>query len=98
YQALAEEIDHIADKTNFNGNTFLNKGATGKDIMIQLSDASQDTMKIEAIDTKTITTKTLATPAAATNKELNAASAPTEITALDTAIQKIADARATFGS
>ncbi|MEB9796284.1 flagellin, partial [Bacillus cereus] len=36
YQALAQEIDHIADKTNFNGNAFLG-GAGGKDITIQLS-------------------------------------------------------------
>ncbi|OTX00118.1 flagellin, partial [Bacillus thuringiensis] len=52
YQALAQEIDHIAGKTNFNGNAFLNKGTDGKDITIQLSDASSDTMTIAAIDTK----------------------------------------------
>ncbi|MFE6136983.1 flagellin [Bacillus sp. NPDC057893] len=98
YQALAQEIDHIADKTNFNGNAFLG-GPGGKDITIQLSDASSDTMKITAIDTKAITTATLATPTATgTDKALNAASAPAQITALDTAIQEIADARATFGS
>ncbi|MCQ6298771.1 flagellin N-terminal helical domain-containing protein [Bacillus cereus] len=97
YQALAQEIDHIADKTNFNGNAFL--GGGGKDITIQLSDASNDTMKITAIDTKAITTATLATPTATgADKALNAASAPAQITALDTAIQEIADARATFGS
>ncbi|MDY8166661.1 flagellin, partial [Bacillus thuringiensis] len=99
YQALAQEIDHIADKTNFNGNAFLSGGAGGKDITIQLSDASNDTMKITAIDTKAITTATLATPTATgADKALNAASAPAQITALDTAIQEIADARATFGS
>ncbi|MEH7190837.1 flagellin [Bacillus toyonensis] len=98
YQALAQEIDHIADKTNFNGNAFLG-GAGGKDITIQLSDASSDTMKITAIDTKAITTATLATATATgPDKALNAASAPAQITALDTAIQGIADARATFGS
>ncbi|MDM5238533.1 flagellin [Bacillus cereus] len=99
YQALAAEIDHIADKTNFNGNTFLNKGAKGTDIVIQLSDTSKDTMKIEAIDTKAITTTTLATATGTgANKNLTATSAPDEIKALDTAIQEIADARATFGS
>ncbi|ABY42825.1 flagellin N-terminal helical domain-containing protein [Bacillus mycoides] len=101
YQALAQEIDHIADKTNFNGNAFLGgTGAGGKDITIQLSDASSDTMTIAAIDTKDITTTKLAVgadPASAT-KNLNATTAATEITALDTAIQNIADARATFGS
>ncbi|MEB9188497.1 flagellin, partial [Bacillus cereus] len=44
-------------------------------------------------------TATLATPTATgADKALNAASAPAQITALDTAIQEIADARATFGS
>ncbi|QWH05843.1 flagellin [Bacillus mycoides] len=98
YQALAQEIDHIAEKTNFNGNAFLG-GAGGKDITIQLSDASSDTMTITAIETKKLTTDTLATPTGTgTDKALNAASAAAEITKLDTAIQSIADARATFGS
>nr|ABV23550.1 flagellin A [Bacillus thuringiensis serovar kurstaki] len=96
YQALAQEIDHIADKTNFNGNAFLG-GAGGKDITIQLSDASNDTMKITAIDTKGKTTGTLAVSTDG-SKKLDATTAATEITALDTAIQEIADARATFGS
>ncbi|MBX9155029.1 MULTISPECIES: flagellin N-terminal helical domain-containing protein [Bacillus] len=94
YQALAQEINHIADKTNFNGNAFLG-GPGGKDITIQLSDASNDTMKITAINTKDITTTKLATDG---TKKLDATTAATEITALDTAIQEIADARATFGS
>ncbi|MFK0607525.1 flagellin N-terminal helical domain-containing protein [Bacillus thuringiensis] len=95
YQALAQEINHIADKTNFNGNAFLSGG--GKDITIQLSDASNDTMKITAIDTKGKTTGTLAVSTDG-SKKLDATTAATEITALDTAIQEIADARATFGS
>ncbi|MDR4985268.1 flagellin [Bacillus cereus] len=95
YQALAAEIDHIADQTNFNGNTFLNKGAKGTDITIQLSDASSDTMTIAAIETKKLTTGTLAV---GTGKALDASTAASEITKLDTAIQEIADARATFGS
>nr|ABV23554.1 flagellin B [Bacillus thuringiensis serovar kurstaki] len=100
YQALAQEINHIADKTNFNGNAFLNKGTNpdeGKDITIQLSDASSDTMIIAAIETKKLTTANLAVSTDGT-KKLDATTAATEITALDTAIQNIADARATFGS
>ncbi|MCQ6301113.1 flagellin, partial [Bacillus thuringiensis] len=69
----------------------------GKDITIQLSDASNDTMKITAIDTKGKTTGTLAVSTDG-SKKLDATTAATEITALDTAIQEIADARATFGS
>ncbi|MGZ9639424.1 flagellin, partial [Bacillus cereus] len=93
YVALKDEIDHIAGKTNFNGNSFLDTTATppGKDIEIQLSDASGDTMTLKAIDTKSLTTGTL------TNLK-DRATAETEITKLDTAIQKIADERATFGS
>ncbi|MDZ4593812.1 flagellin N-terminal helical domain-containing protein, partial [Bacillus cereus] len=80
YQALAQEIDHIADKTNFNGNAFLNKGTDGKDITIQLSDASSDTMTIAAIETKKLTTATLAV---GTGKALDATTAADEITKLD---------------
>ncbi len=97
YQALAQEIDHIAGKTNFNGNAFLNKGTDGKDITIQLSDASSDTMTIAAIETKKLTTDTLAVSADG-SKKLDATTAAGEITKLDDAIQNIADARATFGS
>ncbi|AMR02098.1 flagellin [Bacillus thuringiensis] len=100
YQALAQEINHIADKTNFNGNAFLNKGTNpgeGKDITIQLSDASSDTMTIAAIETKKLTTDTLAIATDGT-KKLDATTAAGEITKLDNAIQNIADARATFGS
>ncbi|HFK1464662.1 TPA: flagellin, partial [Bacillus cereus] len=58
---------------------------------VQLSDASGDTMTIDSLNAKTITTDTLTTLA-------DRATAETEITKLDTAIQKIADERATFGS
>ncbi|PEL82656.1 flagellin, partial [Bacillus wiedmannii] len=96
YQALAEEINHIADKTNFNGNTFLNTAAGGTaDIKVQLSDTSGDTLTIKSLDAKSITTGTLKV---GTGNALDASTASGEITALDTAIQKIADERATFGS
>ncbi|PEB90126.1 flagellin, partial [Bacillus toyonensis] len=68
-----------ADKTNFNGNAFLNKGTDGKDITIQLSDASSDTMTIAAIETKKLTTTTLAASTDGT-KKLDATNAATEIT------------------
>ncbi|PFT72527.1 flagellin, partial [Bacillus thuringiensis] len=72
-----------------NGNAFLNKGTNpgeGKDITIQLSDASSDTMTIAAIETKKLTTDTLAVgpdPDDAV-KNLTATTAAAEITALDT--------------
>ncbi|WP_430476772.1 flagellin [Bacillus cereus] len=96
YQALGAEIDHIADKTNFNGIKFLSTDKNGTaDIKVQLSDTSGDTMTIESLDAKKITTGTLEV---GTGKALDASKASGEITALDTAIQKIADQRATFGS
>ncbi|QPW49315.1 flagellin [Bacillus thuringiensis] len=104
YKQLAEEIDHIAGKTNFNGNAFLNSAdadATkkGTDITIQLSDAASDTLEIKAIDAKAATllgaavgTLTGADTAAAVT------AATTEMKAIDKAIQSVADMRATFGS
>ncbi|MEC2742854.1 flagellin, partial [Bacillus cereus] len=94
YEQLKGEIDHIAGKTNFNGNAFLDKADPtnpGKDITIQLSDAANDTLVIEAIDTKALTSGTLSTLA-------DVAGATTEMGKIDTAIQAVADARATFGS
>ncbi|PGH84317.1 flagellin, partial [Bacillus thuringiensis] len=98
YGQLKDEIIHIAEKTNFNGNSFLNssgdgatKGPKGTDITIQLSDAASDTLAITAIDVKSLTSDTLKTLT-------TVATATAEITALDTAIQNVADARATFGS
>ncbi|MGD6892127.1 flagellin [Bacillus mobilis] len=97
YQQLAQEIDHIAKKTNFNGNAFLNSADTvtankGTNITIQLSDAASDAMTITAIDA---TSKTLLGSAAGT---LSGATASAEMGKIDTAIQAVADARATFGS
>lgn len=92
YAQLKTEIDHIADKTTFNGKTFLNTAGGGAaDITVQLSDAANDTMVIASIDAKSITTANLGTLT-------DVATATAEITALDTAIQKIADERATFGA
>ncbi|AOM04835.1 flagellin [Bacillus cereus] len=99
YQQLAKEIDHIAEKTNFNGNSFLNQAGGGTDIKIQLSDAANDTLDITAINAKADTllgaavgTLTGADTAAAVT------AATTEMGKIDTAIQAVADARATFGS
>ncbi|MGD6892126.1 flagellin [Bacillus mobilis] len=92
YDQLKLEIIHIAETTNFNGNKFLDKTAGGgKDLTIQLSDAASDTLDIKAIDLKVLTSTTLGTLT-------NGTTAATEMGKLDTAIQKIADERATFGS
>ena len=83
YEALKSEIDRIADKTSFNGIKFLSTDKGGAaDIKVQLSDASGDTMTIDSLNAKTITTGTLTTLA-------DRATAETEITKLDTAIQKL---------
>ncbi|PDZ06141.1 flagellin [Bacillus cereus] len=91
YEQLKGEIGHIAGKTNFNGNAFLDTAGGGKDIKIQLSDAANDTLDITAINTKDITSDKLGTLTDVTT-------AKDEIIALDTAIQAVTDARATFGS
>ncbi|MDC2865767.1 MULTISPECIES: flagellin N-terminal helical domain-containing protein [unclassified Bacillus (in: firmicutes)] len=93
FQALAKEIDHISDKTNFNGNTILDKTGGGKDVDLQLSDVSGDTLTISAVDADS---KTLMGGAVGDLK--SAANAKTAMDAVDTAIQTVADARATFGS
>ncbi|MGK0531568.1 flagellin, partial [Bacillus sp. 'calajunan'] len=104
YQQLAKEINHIAEKTNFNGNAFLNSAdadATkkGSDVTIQLSDAASDTLVITAIDAK-VDTLLGAAVGKLTGADSAAAvtAATTEMGKIDTAIQAVADARATFGS
>ncbi|EJV87600.1 flagellin N-terminal helical domain-containing protein [Bacillus cereus] len=93
YAELKLEIDHIADKTNFNGKAFLAEATGGNaDISVQLSDATGDTLEIQSLDVKELTTKNLGTSMA------NNAEAAAELVPLDAAIQAIADARATFGS
>ena len=100
YQQLAKEIDHIAEKTNFNGNSFLNQAGGGTNIKIQLSDAANDTLDITAINAKAATLLGAAvgtlTDAADPAAAITAATA--EMEKIDTAIQAVADARATFGS
>ncbi|WP_226602834.1 flagellin, partial [Bacillus cereus] len=94
FKELQGEIDHIAGKTNFNGKSLL--AAKGTDIDIQLSDISGDKLTIASVDATTGAdglnlTKTIASTA----KSGDAAGAIGE---LDTAIQSVADKRATFGS
>ena len=91
FQELHKEIDHIAEKTNFNGKNLL--AATGADIDIQLSDVSGDKLTIASINAKADTLLT----ATGTNVKTTA-DASTAITNLDKAIQTVADNRATFGS
>lgn len=93
FKELKEEIDHIAGKTNFNGKNLL--AEENKDIAVQLSDASGDKLTIKSVNVTTGTdgfnfTKDIG---AGTDGDANAA-----ITELDSAIQSVADKRATFGS
>ncbi|MGH0430180.1 flagellin, partial [Bacillus hominis] len=104
YQQLAKEIDHIAQKTNFNGNAFLNSADAdptkkGTNIKIQLSDAANDTLDITAINA---TAEALLGAVGKLTDDADPAeaikNATTEMEALDGAIQNVADMRATFGS
>ncbi|EJS67149.1 flagellin [Bacillus cereus] len=90
FTALKTEIDHIADTTNFNGKTLLT-GATGQDIKIQLSDVSGDNLTISGVNAK-------AAGLGIVKDISDATKANGAITELDTAIQTVADMRATFGS
>ncbi|MGH0430179.1 flagellin [Bacillus hominis] len=105
YQQLGEEIDHIAQKTNFNGNAFLNSADAdptkkGTDITIQLSDAANDVMKITAIDATvdTLLGSAIGSLTHATDSAAAITAATAEMKKIDTAIQNVADHRATFGS
>ncbi len=90
FTALKTEIDHIADTTNFNGKTLLT-GAAGQDIKIQLSDVSGDNLTISGVNAK-------AAGLGIVKDISDATKANGAITELDTAIQTVADMRATFGS
>ncbi|CAM4367343.1 flagellin [Bacillus manliponensis] len=90
FQQLTEEITHIAEKTNFNGNALLS--GSGSAINVQLSDAAEDKLTIAAIDA---TASTLLKGAVDVKTEDKADAA---ITKIDQAIQDIADNRATYGS
>ncbi|PEX83545.1 flagellin N-terminal helical domain-containing protein [Bacillus cereus] len=107
YQALATEINHIAQKTNFNGNSFLNskgddgtKGPKGTNITIQLSDAANDTLDITAIDAtvEALLGAAIGSLTDATDSKAAIDAATAEMKKIDTAIQNVTDYRATFGS
>lgn len=88
YGELKSEIDHIADKTTFNGINLLNAAGS---VSIQLSDAASDTMTLATIDAKaaTLTVATDVTTAA------NATLAMGEI---DAALKTVSDSRAEYGA
>ncbi|MGH1297044.1 flagellin, partial [Bacillus pretiosus] len=91
FSELSTEIGHIAEKTNFNGKSLLAAG--GANIDIQLSDVSGDKLTIKSVDATTGATGLKLTKAIG-----SAGDAAESIKELDTAIQKVADMRATFGS
>ncbi|MCM3736614.1 flagellin [Bacillus cytotoxicus] len=102
YQELTQEINHISDKTNFNGKAIL--AATGTDMKIQLSDVSEDTLEIKSVDAHVAklvagaldaTGAVAAAPATDIKTDVNAGQAMRDI---DKAIQTVADMRATYGS
>ncbi|CJP48105.1 Flagellin [Streptococcus pneumoniae] len=89
FAALKTEIDHIAGETNFNGKKLL--AGAGTDIDVQLSDVSGDKLTISSVSAKAADLKI-------TKDITTATDASAAITELDTAIQTVADNRATFGS
>ncbi|QWG32939.1 flagellin [Bacillus mycoides] len=108
FKALQEEIDHIAGKTNFNGKSLLAAAGADKNISVQLSDVASDNLIITAVNAGTTglgVTKTIGAPIAAVTPPPAPPAPPAAdndaagaIGQLDTAIQSVADMRATFGS
>lgn len=93
FQDLTEEIDRIAQVTQFNG-TYLLNGASGNDVTFQIGidNTSNDQITVSGVDA---TTSGIGTGSAAVSSVSGAQSA---LDVLDSAISQIASLRATFGT
>ncbi len=91
YQQLISEIDHIADKTTFNGVQLLD--GTGTDVAIQLSDVKGDTMSISLTDATATAGLSLSS-----DIKTDAGTTNTAIQEVDDAILKISNMRAEYGA
>ncbi|NKE06796.1 flagellin [Mesobacillus selenatarsenatis] len=90
YQALALEVDRIAEKTEFNKKVLLD--GTNTTISVQVGANANQTIDITLTDNKAATLMT------AVGDVTTAANAQTEISALDTAIDTLNTNRATLGA
>ena len=90
YQALASELDDIANKTSFNGTKLLDGTYASK--AFQVGANSGDTLTVSIGDMKS------ATLLGATQDVTTAATAGTALTAIDAAIEKVSDQRAGLGA
>lgn len=88
YAELKAEIDHVAQKTTFNGVPLLNAIGT---VTIQLSDVASDVMTINTIDA-TATTLTV------TGDVTTQANSNTSMSQIDAALVTVANARAEYGA
>ena len=90
YQALTAEIDRIATQTEFNGVNLLDSSATTS---IQVGAQAGETITLTFSDVSTATTGL-----SLSGNVLTAAAANTELTTLDTAIDKVTSARGSMGA
>ncbi|MFP3725840.1 flagellin [Priestia filamentosa] len=90
---LKEEINHIADKTTFNGIQLLNDDS--KEIAIQLSDVAKDTMSIGLTNA---TAAGLSLDGTEDNIKTDADTTNAVIDTIDAAIKTVSDKRAQFGA
>jgi flagellin len=88
YIQLRDEIDHVAQKTTFNGVALLNAVGT---VTIQLSDVANDVMTLNTLDA-TSATLTVA------GDVLDQANANTSLGQIDAALITVANSRAEYGA
>jgi flagellin len=91
---LVKEIDHIADSTNFNGTNLLKSADTTFDLQIGASDQTYDKLTLDLTQVKADST----TLGVGTVDVTAAGGGVSAITAIDTAIQTVSDARAYLGA
>lgn len=94
YKELQAAIDDIAEKTTFNGIKMLD-GTNVSGVSIQYGGKDGDSLTIDAVNVKSATLGLTATPDTAITTNAQAA---TELNLIDTAIEKVNEARSDFGA
>ena len=95
FSTLQEEIERVADSTEFNGLNIADGSVTGVDVQVGIFNvAAQDRITISLQDTQTATLGVNTTAVDLTT----AANSQVAITAIDTAIDSVNDSRATYGA
>ena len=95
FSTLQEEIERVADSTEFNGLNIADGSVTGVDVQVGIFNvAAQDRITISLQDTQTATLGVNTTAVDLTT----AANSQVAITAIDTAIDSVNNSRAVYGA